>query len=98
MAKANWTIQANLDLEEIVFYLGVEQDRRSTARKIAREIRDKCEVHAISPLLGTARADLGEGLRIFSHKRWVVVFRPVAEGIEVLRVVDGSRNYHQLLA
>ena len=97
MAKATWTRQANLDLEEIVFYLGVEQDRRRTARKIAREIRDKCEVHAISPLLGTARSDLGEGLRVFSHKRWVVVFRPHAEGIEVLRIVDGSRDYNKLL-
>jgi len=67
MPKAKWTGQANHDLEEIVFYLGVEQDRRSTARKIAREIRDKCEIHAVSPLLGADRSNLGDGSRDY-HK------------------------------
>jgi len=96
MPKLQWTSQAESDLEEIVFYLGVEQNRRSTARKIAHEIHAKCEIHAASPSIGTPCSHLGKGYRIFSHKRWVVVFCPIEDGIEVVRVVDGSRDYGRL--
>jgi plasmid stabilization system protein ParE len=47
-------------------------------------------------VIGTARPDLGELHRIFTHKRWVIIFRPIAGGIEVLRVLDGSRDYPRL--
>jgi len=96
MPQALWTPQAERDLEEIVTYLGVEQNRRVTARKIAAEFHEKCDLHATMPLGGTARPDLGEHYRIFSHKRWVVVFRPDQESIEVLRVFDGARDYPRL--
>ena len=46
--------------------------------------------------MGTARPDLGEDLRVFSHKRYVIVYRALADGIEVLRVVDGARDYPSL--
>ncbi|MEX2315742.1 MAG: hypothetical protein WD669_01230 [Pirellulales bacterium] len=39
---------------------------------------------------------LGESHRVFAHKRWVVVFRPIEGGIEVLRVLDGSREFTRL--
>jgi hypothetical protein len=34
--------------------------------------------------MGTARPDLGE------HQRWVVIDRPLDDGILILRVADGS--------
>jgi plasmid stabilization system protein ParE len=46
--------------------------------------------------MGTARPDLGGDLRVFSHKRYVIVYRALADGIEVLRVVDGARDYPSL--
>ncbi len=96
MPQAHWTPQAERDLEEIVYYIGVEQNRRDTARKIAREFHEKCDLRATMPLGGTARNDLGENYRIFSHMRWVVVFRPYQDGIEVLRIFDGARDYTRL--
>jgi len=98
MPILQWTPEAESDLEEIVYYIGVEQNRRSVARKIADEIRSKCELHAASPYLGTRCAHLGKDYRVFSHKRWVIVFRPTQGGIAVLRVDDGSRDFGKLFA
>jgi len=39
---------------------------------------------------------LGDDVRVTSWKRWVIVFRPAAHGIDVLRVVDGSRDWTKL--
>jgi len=34
--------------------------------------------------------------RVFTHKRWVVVFRPIDNGIEVMRILDGSRDFSRI--
>jgi plasmid stabilization system protein ParE len=47
-------------------------------------------------VIGTHRPELGENYRVFSHKRWVIIFRASDRGIEVLRVVDGAQDYPTL--
>lgn len=96
MPKANWSAPARDDLNGIGRYVGREQHRPSTAAKVMREIRDRCDQLAESPQFGTARPDLGDDIRITSCKRWVIVFRPRRDGIYVLRIVDGSRDWAQL--
>jgi plasmid stabilization system protein ParE len=61
-----------------------------------REIRDHCDRLVCSPHSGTARRDLGDDIRVTSWKRWIIVFRPAGPGIDVLRLVDGSRNWTEL--
>ena len=36
-------------------------------------------------------------LRTFLHKRYIIVYRPLDDGIEVMRVLDGSRDFPTLL-
>lgn len=96
MPKAEWTPQAESDLEGIVYYIAVHDRRPETAEKNAREIRDKCEQYAQHPQLGMKRDDLDEGLFLFRHKRWLIFYEPSDEGIRVLHVVDGSRDYPRL--
>jgi hypothetical protein len=43
--------------------------------------------------LGTAAPELGLGVRLFSHQRWVILFRYVDDGLLVLRIADGSEDY-----
>jgi plasmid stabilization system protein ParE len=61
-----------------------------------REIRNHCDDLARSPYSGTSRPDLGDDIRVTAWKRWVIIFRPAAHGIDVLRVVDGSRDWAKL--
>lgn len=62
--------------------------------------RDHCEQYgrlsAAGNTLGTAREDLGEGIKIFTHQRWVIAFRLLDSGIEVLRIFDGRRDFGNL--
>jgi toxin ParE1/3/4 len=96
MSIADWSDVAREDLKEIGRYIGRQQIRPSTAVKIMRELRAHCDDLALAPHSGTARPDLGDHIRVTSYKRWVIVFRPVAEGIAVLRIVDGSRDWTRL--
>ena len=38
-------------------------------------------------------SDLGPGVRLFAHRRWVIIFRYVENGALILRIVDGSQDY-----
>lgn len=101
MAKALWTPEAREDLRAIALYIGRQAGRPATAAKAAREINTKCDEYATAfatgSAIGTRRPELGENYRVLSHKRWVVIFRPIDGGIEVLRVVDGAQDYPTLI-
>jgi toxin ParE1/3/4 len=96
MPRANWSYPAREDLKEIGRYIGRQQRRSSTAAKVMREIRNHCDYLARSPFAGTERPDLGDNIRITACKRWVIVFRPGLDGVDVLRIVDGSRDFAKL--
>ena len=44
--------------------------------------------------MGDLREDLGEGFRSFTFRTWYVgVYRPLTDGIHVLRVFDARSDY-----
>jgi plasmid stabilization system protein ParE len=102
MSYAPWTAPAEIDVEDIYGWIAIRDGRMQTAKKILREIRQTCDEYgaafAAGSVLGTARTDLGESFRLFTYKRWVIVFRPTPLGIEVLRVLDGSRDFSQIFS
>jgi plasmid stabilization system protein ParE len=74
----------------------VESGRPQTAERVVDELIDCCnrlaELHPMAQL-GTAAPELGLGVRLFSHQRWVILFRYVDDGLLVLRIADGSEDY-----
>ncbi len=95
-----WSSLARKDVDDIYDYIGEHEGRPATADKVVKKLIAECESYAAAfaagHVLGTARPNFGESHRVFSHQRWVIVFRPIDGGIEVLRVVDGSRDYEKL--
>lgn len=96
MPRVEWTDHAERDLEEIAWYVGEVDHRPRAARQNVLEIVEKCSLYAASPLMGEARPDLREDCRAFRHKRWVVIYVPISDGLAVVRVVDGARDYPSL--
>lgn len=96
MPTANWSEPARDDLKQIGRYIGRQQRRPATAAKVMQGIRDYCDQIARTPHFGTARPDLGHDVRVTAYKRWVIIFRPSGRGIDVLRIVDGNRDWTAL--
>ena len=96
MATALWTPTAQRELEEIHDFIGVQRQSPHAAAKLVRRIHEKANLYASQPEMGTSREDLGKGFRIFSVSAYIVVYQPMPDGIEVLRVVDGRRDYAAL--
>jgi toxin ParE1/3/4 len=100
MSQASWSSTAESDVEDIYDWIARKDRRRSVAKKVVRELRDRCDALAAimssGSQIGTASPQLGSDYRTFTHKRWVIVFRPLDDGIEVMRVLDGSRDFPRL--
>jgi len=92
MTRVLRTPLARRDLKEIGAYLARESRSRDVATRFLDRILRKCEIHATQPELGEACPDLGAEVRRFSAGNYVVFFRPLRDGIEVLRVLHGGRD------
>lgn len=97
MARCLWTPLAELELEEILLYIGLSHSRPETARRIGEELRAIAEQQATNPLAGHKHAAAPEGWLYFNHKRWLAFYQPLPDGIEVMRVVDAVRDLPELL-
>ncbi len=61
------------------------------------KIRQTCELLASHPEMGEKREGFGvPGCRSFSVGNYVIFFRGVTGGIEVARVIHGSRDIRNL--
>jgi toxin ParE1/3/4 len=100
MSQTSWSSTAECDVEDIYDWIARKDKRRSTAKKVVRELRDRCDslasIFASGSTIGTPEPQLGHDYRSFTHKRWVILFRPLDDGIEVMRVLDGSRDFPRL--
>ena len=85
--------RAEEDLERI--WLQIALDNQEAATRLLRQIEEKLKTLATFPFMGRERADLAEGLRSFPVRNYLVVYRPLAEGvegIEVVRVFHGRED------
>lgn len=96
MLVARRTQSAEEDLEEIAFQIGLLSRCPNVADKIIDELIDHANNLAITSqiaTIGTEAPEIGRDVRLFSYKRWVLIFRYMPHGIDVLRIVDGSQDY-----
>jgi toxin ParE1/3/4 len=87
--------QAEQDLIEI--YTHISGDNPIAAEKLVRSINSKCESLARNPMIGRARPELREDLRSFPYGAYLILYRSVDGGVEIVRVVHAARNLDDLV-
>jgi toxin ParE1/3/4 len=84
------TSRAHLDLVEIAFHIA-EQNLVAADRWL-ETIDEKCQRLARMPELGRKRPDLAPELRSFPVGNYIIFYRPLPDGIQVIRVLHGARD------
>ncbi len=96
MPTARRTEAAERDLRDIAFHIAFNDNRPVLADRIIDELVEQADTLArLSPssVMGTAGPEIGEGVRLFSYKRWVILFRYELHGVDILRFADASQDY-----
>ncbi len=65
----------------------------AVARDFTDRLRARCQqLGSLPGTLGQARHDLGDGLRVLPHGDYVILFRYVADHVEIVRILHGMRD------
>ena len=70
----------------------VAEDSPDAADRLLERIDEKCRLYATQPKMGSPRPDLGREVRCFLVGNYVVIYRPIEDGIVVLLVIHGARD------
>ncbi len=87
--------KAKSDLVEIWDYIADDSEIRADA--FIQTIDKKFHILLDDPLLGIARNEVETGLRSFPVGRYVIFYRRISEGIEIIRVLHGARDLNIIL-
>lgn len=96
MSRPRLTDRAEADLEDI--WVQIARDSPANATRFISRILDRGERLADMPGTGRARADLGPELRSVALGNYVIVYRAIQDGIEIVRVVHGRRDIGALFS
>ena len=89
------TTRAEDDLVDIWIYIA--HDNPDAADRLLEEIDRKLVLLADNPHLGRARPDIAPEFRHWPVGNYLILYRLVTDGIEVVRVVHGARRLDRLL-
>ncbi len=86
--------QARSDLDDLWLYIAM--DNLSAADRTIDEFIAKFELLATQPGMGRRRDELAELLRSFPVGSYVIFYRAMRGGIEIVRVLSGFRDIPSL--
>lgn len=82
--------QAETDILEIWDYIA--EDSMVEADRWVDRLDDKLVLWATQPMMGRSRDELAPGVRSLAFGRYVVFYEPLPDGIDVVRVLHGTRD------
>ena len=96
MARVTIRPQAVADIEEIWEFIAA--DSIVAADKWVDDLDEKMNLWATQPMMGRGRDELAHGVRSLAFGRYLVFFSPLADGIDVVRVLHGARDIDNRLS
>jgi toxin ParE1/3/4 len=86
-----FTAPASRDIENIIDYVA-DNSSFDAAERLLKKINQKCRNLANFPNMGRRRGELSPLLRSFPVEDYLIFYRSIEGGIEILRVVSGYRD------
>ncbi len=88
--KVTFSPAAEADLTGIAIFIA--QDNPKRALTFVDELESKCDVLGRAPGIGTSRPELGEGIRVLPHGRYLIFYREANKGLRIERITHSSRD------
>lgn len=87
--------RAQVDLADTWTYIGERSP--AAADRLLDRINNAFRDLAASPEMGPRYEDLPGDLRFFPVRKYVIFYRPIADGVEIVRVLHGARDFRAAL-
>jgi toxin ParE1/3/4 len=94
MGFVHYSHRAKQDLLDI--WLWIARDSMAIADAVLDRIERRAAKLAEHREIGIARPEIGEGARGLVIERWLVLYRLVDGGVQIVRIVDGARDLERI--
>jgi toxin ParE1/3/4 len=94
MTRLVITPLAAADMEEIADSIAAESPR--AAVRLIERFREVAGVLRDRPKIGPARNEIADGMRIFPVGNYLILYRVLDDGAEIVRIVHGARRLEDL--
>jgi toxin ParE1/3/4 len=84
------TPRAAADLEDIGDHIAL--DSPAAAARTIDHLEEVSILLSEHPRIGISRDDIAKGVRVFPVGNYLILFRTLADGVEVVRYVHGARQ------
>ena len=74
----------------------IATDSPERGEKLIRDIYSKLGTISHNPYIGKARPEIEQDLRSFPVGRYIVFYFPLSDGIDVIRILHGSRDIENI--
>jgi toxin ParE1/3/4 len=88
------TPRAAADLEDIASYIA--NDSPAAAVRMVDRLEEISMLLKDHPHIGTARDDIAKGMRLFPVGNYLILFRSLDHGVDIVRYVHGARQLRGL--
>lgn len=92
MKRYRFTPAARDDLKAISSYIAVEKQSPQGARRLRELFFDDFRRVARDPLIGQAWPELGDNVRIWPVRSYLVIYLPTGEGIDIVQIAHGAQD------
>lgn len=90
------TASAERDILQIVEY--ISRDNETAAARFHGSLIDTFGLLASQPLMGQRyETPRTRNVRFHTHGKYVIFYRPLTDGVRILRVIHGARDYEKLI-
>lgn len=95
MKRLGFAPAARADLMSIGSYIA--EDSPARAVTFVAELESKARQAADRPKSFPARDDIGPGLRVAIHGRYLLFFRELADEVRIIRILHGARDLGRII-
>jgi len=85
---------AKQELKEINSYIATFNS--NAARRLINRIKQQCKLLADFPEMGQKCDELEPGLRTFPVENYIIFYRPIDDGVQIVRVISGYRDLEMI--
>lgn len=97
ISKVQRNPRAEQDVIDIWFYIAVENRSRVNADRLLKRFDIVFEKLAKNPGMGILKSQYGAGLYQFRYGHYLIFYRIITGGIEIVRVLHGARNIPEII-
>lgn len=94
-SRVRQTLRARADLLDI--WLDVATDDPAAADRLFDRLEARVRILETFAEAGRARADIAPDARMLVERPYLILYRLIPEGVEIVRVLHGARHIDRLL-